>query len=304
MLTFQILDGAESYYRPLEGRALTIGASRRCDIRLQDSGVLDQHARVRVANTGADTTYWIEAASEDAVVKVNGEAVRQAELGLGDRIELGRSVLVLGQQVRRPATASDVLEQTSSSRVSTRARPPFPLTRVVVSAAVVVAAGLVAVLGQWSQAAPIELPLVEKDVVLRARKAGKFDRGRQIMARIRDWAGQDPMKLVLFEEFEGEFEATAREYDRLREELREGVLKKSRIEQLAWLRDLKGPAHPRAVQEAAQIVAGKLTVFREQDRGAAVARLLENPPEAIPAEATDPSKAEAVEAKKDGRWPG
>ncbi len=302
MLTFQILDGGESFYRPLEGRGLTIGTAAECDIQLQQDGVLDRHARVRVDGTGAGASYWIQAASQDAVVKVNGKVVRDVQLCLGDRIELGPAVLVLGQQVRRPATASDVLEQTSSSRTRTRVRTGFPLTKVFVGAGVVVAAVLVALLGKWSQDGRPELPFVKKDLILRDRKAGRFDRGRQLLRSLRvGWARQDPMKLVLVEEFGREFEATAREYDRLRDELREGVLEKSRVEQLTWLRDLKQPTHPQAVREAANILAGSLTEFREQDRAAAVARLMENPPvaeEPDPTKPPDSTKPTAPEAKQ------
>lgn len=274
MLTFQIQDGGESFYRPLEGRPLTIGRAPGCDIRLQAEEVLDRHATVTVG--GDQQTCQIRAESEDAAIKVNGMSMREAQLALGDRIELGQAVLVLGQQVRRPATASDVLEQTSSSSSSDpRNRTgKGASSRVVVAAAVVAALGLALFLSQWSPGASLEVPYVEKDQVRRARKEGRFDEGRQVLNELRErWAGQDLVKREMVDELGRQLEATAREFSRLREEVRRGVLDKSWVEQLAWIKDLQATKYPEAVREAAHIIAGRLTEFRKQDRAAALAGL-------------------------------
>ncbi|MHC4850376.1 MAG: FHA domain-containing protein [Planctomycetota bacterium] len=279
MLTFQILDGGESFYRPLEGRGLTIGRAPGCDIQLQEEGVLDRHARVAVAGEGEAITYWIQAASADAVVKVNGKVVREAELALGDRIELGRAVLVLGQQVRRPATASDVLEQTSSNATRARGRRDSSRKKMAIGTAVLAAVAVAVFLWQWSPGASILLPYIEKNRLRTARKTGRFEEGREILHRLREnWARQDATKRVVVEELKRELEATAKEFARLREEVRQGVLDKSRVEQLDWLKDLKRPPHSQAVREAANLVAGRLTEFREVDRAAALARLPDKQP--------------------------
>ncbi|MHC4079370.1 MAG: hypothetical protein ACYST0_13120, partial [Planctomycetota bacterium] len=213
------------------------------------------------------------------VVKVNGEVVREAELALGDRIELGRAVLVLGQQVRRPATASDVLEQTSSDATRTRGRRDSSRKKLAIGAAVLAAVAVAVFLWQWSPGASLLLPYIEKHRLRTARETGRFEKGREILHRLREnWARQDPTKLVVVEELERELEATASEFARLREEVRRSVLEKSRVEQLDWLKDLRARAQPQAVREAANLVAGRLTEFREVDRAAAVAKLPDKQP--------------------------
>jgi len=272
------MDGGESFYRPLEERPLTIGRAPSCDIQLQSDGVLDRHASVTVVGDarGGTKTYRIRGESDSAVIKINGEPTREAQLALGDRIELGQAVLVLGQQVRRPATASDVLEQTASSSSESRIRPrkASVSSRLVVGAAVVAALGLAVFLSQWSPGASLQVPYTENDQIRRARTGGRFEEGRQILLKLReDWARQDPARRELIDELGRQFEATAKEFDRLRAEVRRGVLDQARIEQLAWLKDLKSAKHPDAVREAATIVAGRLTEFREQARPAALAAL-------------------------------
>src|SRR5690606_33740644 len=97
MLSFQILDGGDVFTWDLEGRPLLIGAAPDCDIRLQSPGVAAHHARVEPVRRDGVTAYKVVDLGSDVGTRVNGEAIAQVMLAVGDRIEIADATLVLGK---------------------------------------------------------------------------------------------------------------------------------------------------------------------------------------------------------------
>lgn len=81
---------------PLTRDVLVIGRASTADIRLDDTGVSRQHAEVR---REGDDVVVVDLGSTNGT-SVNGRGVERARLTPGDRIELGRSVLVYERDER------------------------------------------------------------------------------------------------------------------------------------------------------------------------------------------------------------
>jgi hypothetical protein len=95
MFTLQILDRGQTLLHPLTGPELWIGSAPGLELQLQEEGVLPRHLRLTVAAAELRLT-------AAGPVLLNGNAVRTATLTLGDRLEVGRAVLVVGRTVSRP----------------------------------------------------------------------------------------------------------------------------------------------------------------------------------------------------------
>jgi pSer/pThr/pTyr-binding forkhead associated (FHA) protein len=91
-LSFQVIEGVDKGAL-FEGMSipLTIGRGDESTVRLSDSRVSSCHARI-VREGGQ-----IRLLDEDSTngTRVNGRRTRQSQLGFGDRIGVGRSVLVI-----------------------------------------------------------------------------------------------------------------------------------------------------------------------------------------------------------------
>ena len=81
---------------PLTRDVLTIGRSSASDIRLDDTGVSRRHAEVR---REGDDVVVVDLGSTNGT-SVNGRLVERARLTPGDRIELGRTVVVYERDER------------------------------------------------------------------------------------------------------------------------------------------------------------------------------------------------------------
>lgn len=102
MYTLQILDRGQTFLHPLDDRPVRIGSAADADLRLQEAEVEAAHARIEPTGSAPRLI-------ASARVLVNGAPVETAVLALGDRIEIGRAVLVVGKPVARPASPDDVL---------------------------------------------------------------------------------------------------------------------------------------------------------------------------------------------------
>ena len=70
MLTFQILDGGDAYYRPFEDRPMVIGRDPSADIQLTEVGVEKFHARIEVESGAGDSARCkIVCLAEDQTVR-------------------------------------------------------------------------------------------------------------------------------------------------------------------------------------------------------------------------------------------
>ena len=117
MFTLQILDRGQTLLFPLDRRAVQFGSGASAELVLGEEGVAALHARFVPHEKGVRLEPL-------AATRVNGQELKgPAELALGDRIELGRAVLVVGRTVARAATADDVLAARPRTGESAPRRP-------------------------------------------------------------------------------------------------------------------------------------------------------------------------------------
>ncbi|MEZ6036959.1 MAG: CAP domain-containing protein [Planctomycetota bacterium] len=177
MYTLQILDGGQTFLHTLGDRAATFGAAPGSSVQLRGERIDAQHVRFEPIEGGVRLTAIGE-------VLVNGERVRQVVLQLGDRIEVGDAVLVVGRTVARAAQPEDVL-QNAVPRAPRR--PPskkrsnlLPLLGAAALAAVIVGFALG---GDDRADVRGELAYVET-----LRASGQLADARQVMDRLeREW---------------------------------------------------------------------------------------------------------------------
>jgi hypothetical protein len=190
MFTLQVLDRGQTFLRPLESRPVVIGHAIDADLRLEEAGVAEHHARI----DPDDEAPTLLALGTERVL-VNGRAVQQCTLQLGDRIEVGRAVLVVGRTVSRRATPEDVLaeDRTVARDLPVRRRGRGARRRVQRACWLILSAGLAAaaaILG-LPYFTPSNTPApVERLAEL--RQAGRFSDARAELERLHAWAGADP----------------------------------------------------------------------------------------------------------------
>ncbi len=104
MFTLQILDRGQTSLFPLADRPVVVGSGPEADLRLGEDEVVAVHARIEPVADG----WRLQALAK---VLVNGRAVQSAPLALGDRIEIGAAVLLVGTAVARNGRPEDVLAE-------------------------------------------------------------------------------------------------------------------------------------------------------------------------------------------------
>ena len=104
MYTLQILDAGQTFLHTIGDQPVSFGAGKEAHVCLREPGIAPVHARLTPHADGIRLT-----AEQHAEVLVNGAVVQQCELRLGDRVELGRVVMIVGRTVARAARPEDVL---------------------------------------------------------------------------------------------------------------------------------------------------------------------------------------------------
>ena len=92
----RVLNGSAPEEVPLTGNVIVIGRGSTAGLRLDDAGVSRQHAEVR---REGDDVILVDLGSTNGS-SVNGRRVERVRLTPGDRIEIGRSVLVYERDER------------------------------------------------------------------------------------------------------------------------------------------------------------------------------------------------------------
>ena len=86
MVQLRVLSGKMAGHETVARRfPFQIGRASAADLRLDDPGVWDQHLRLELRRPGG----FVLAALGDAILAVNGQPVREAQLRNGDRFGLG-----------------------------------------------------------------------------------------------------------------------------------------------------------------------------------------------------------------------
>ena len=267
MFTFQILDGGETFFFPLGASALLVGSGEQAQVRLREQGVEAEHARIEpcvgaaerdAAERGSSETVGYEIIALAGPVLVNGMPVPRARLNLGDRIEIGKAVLVLGTRVRRAATPKDVVEQELARPASRRGKPRSWAGLAIAAFGVLLAAGLGVF--AFSQPRPSIAPPVVGELH-HLRKSGDFAAARQRIADLRTGAyADDPLLLVEADSLE----ATAKAFAELRAKAIEEAGRLTRADQMVALRELRAKGKTEPQREAAGIVLGLLLELRDE----------------------------------------
>ncbi|HEX5053218.1 MAG TPA: CAP domain-containing protein [Planctomycetota bacterium] len=179
MFTLQILDRGQTFLHSLDGAPVVLGRAGEADVQLGEAGVQPVHARIEPIDHGVRLVAI-------GPVLVNGQAVRATVLALGDRIEIGKAVLVVGRAVHRAAGPEDVLAdglpRTRASRTRTQGRARW---WAITAAGIIVAVGLAFVFsGDDTGRVSGELA-----GVARLRQAGQLEQATAAIERLhRDWS--------------------------------------------------------------------------------------------------------------------
>lgn len=289
MFTLQILDRGQTFYQPLEGRPLLLGSGETADLRLQEHGVAVAHARIE---PGADGRPPQLCAVGDAELRVNGAAVQRAELALGDRIELGCAVLVVGRSVSRPLRPEDVL---AAAPAGGRVRVPRRRRNLGRGLAFAAAAAAIAAIAWLASGGEERLDTLTLE---RLRRQGDFAAARATIERLRrDWAGDVGERQ---QQLDGEAALVAAVEEAVAT-LRAEILASDdgNAEWNLRLQERERSGYEPAVRESARIVRGSLTDLLQQRKGGGPWRpapVAPTPPVAAGAAKPDPGAAAAPAA--------
>ena len=209
MYTLQILDAGQTFLHALGARATTFGSGDAVDVRLHERGVEPRHATLEAVGEE------LRLEAEHDVV-VNGAPVRSATLSLGDRIEIGKAVLIVGRTVARKAKPEDVLTR-QVPRTPRRAHspPPAKSRKLIAALVVVLAIGGVVAGGMLADGGSEAKGLVAMVDDLRAR--GKLTEARAESARLRElWRDARDDRLARLDRVDAALDAIDVARDRLR----------------------------------------------------------------------------------------
>jgi hypothetical protein len=181
MLTLQVLDRGRTYLFTLAEPRLAIGSAASAQLRLEAEGVAPVHALLYV-DSGA-----VRLEAHGAVLH-NGRPTQAAPLELGDRLEVGGAVLILGRSVVRPAAPEEVLPTPRARPAAVRRPAPrragAAFAGIAVAALAVAAMVVVPWLAGDGARAPEELAVLQRSI-----EAGQWPKAEAHLARLRaDWS--------------------------------------------------------------------------------------------------------------------
>lgn len=246
MYTLQILDGGQTFLHTLDDQALRIGSGEDVGLRLTESGVRPLHATLVPRADGL-------ALQAHGPVLLNGQGAKAALLVLGDRLELGKAVLVVGRSVARAARPEDVLGEAVSRRRPERRRSAarfLPLVGAAIAIAIVVA--LV-----WNSDDRAEVR-GEVAVIARLRGAGELEAASAAIAKLRPkWQGAPDDRLQRLDAEQAAIAATEATVERLRQSVLDPTDTRTFA---AWIRELRSreDGDDPIERTAARLVRGKL----------------------------------------------
>ena len=262
MNTLQILDGGETFLLPLGDEPIEVGCAPDADLRLTEAGVAPRHAVIEPLRDG----YKLVDRGSPGGTTVNGERIVQVRLRVGDRIEIGRAVLVVGRRVSRPATPEDVLRGGLESSRHSRAGDAAEARRQKIW--LVAIALLSVVLGSAYWLTRADGPPAGLLEVARLRRAGKFAAAYDLLAHYRQrWAGGDLPRNEWLDTQRARVEATETAVESLRARIQREVPERAWVEQRRELDELTAAVGVAdGEREAAGILRRTLRTVRESAR--------------------------------------
>jgi hypothetical protein len=266
MYTLQILDAGQTFLHTLGEGAASLGSAEGVDIRLRESGVEAIHARFDTDKQRVRLT-----AEPDCEVLVNGSVVSQSELQLGDRIEIGRSVMIIGRTVSRAAQPEDVLASGLSRAPRERRRKSGASKLLPVLAGGLVLAGVVFMATQGDDSSDIRGRL---GVVESARAAGDLGKAAELSARLRrEWAAATDDRLAELDALDAEIAKVATTHAELVAQVMSPDDDRTYAQWLQYLRSLEARGAP-AERVAARKLRSRLkqTLMERSERDAKLAR--------------------------------
>lgn len=257
MFTLQILDCGQTFLFPLEGRSLVIGSHPSADLRLGEPGVEERHATLE-----SHGEQVVLRAFPGAALSLNGKPVERAELTLGDRIEIGRAVLVVGRSVARPAKPEDVLGDTIVTRGNDRRRSERskPGKRgggrvlAVLAAAVAVVGLLFVVLQSQGSGDVVELANVDRHL-----RGGNVVAARAEIERLRRRWADDDQRLERVAQRAARVDAVEIAIAQRRESVLHDAEDRSYAQWIRLLEDEEKGGADEAARIAARVVRSSLT---------------------------------------------
>ena len=257
MFTLQILDGGQSFLHSLDATPVRVGSADAAELRLGEQGVLPQHARLEPRDGGVRLVAL-------GPVRVNGKPVETASLQLGDRIEIGRAVLVVGQAITRKARPEDVLADTAvrrGARSGSTRRQQGKATWVALAAAGALLAAIVYVFATGDDTTAIRSELA---IVARLRDGGDLEQAAAAIGRLREeWRGAADGRLRQLDAEQQRLDAIHAEIERLRAQVLDPGVDRTYAEWILELKRVESDGAPNA-QIAARRMRSTLRATYDQ----------------------------------------
>jgi hypothetical protein len=266
MYTLQILDAGQTFLHTLGEQPTTFGSADGAHVRLRESGVAPTHASFEPHAQGVRLVAEVD-------VLVNGSPTRATELQLGDRVEIGKAVLVVGRTVARKAEPEDVLSGAVSRSPRRTPRKSSNAPKLIAAVVVLLVVGGVAALA-WNGNDDAQVNGLVA-AVDNLRQRGKLDEAREELARLRRlWTDAEDDRLQRLDAVDAGIDRI----ERTREDLRAQVLDPSDTRTYAqWSQQLRRLEGRGSIEEqvAARKVRSRLRalVTERDDEAARLARL-------------------------------
>jgi uncharacterized protein YkwD len=252
MLTLKIYDGEHVFLHHLQSEPVTIGSGPTVDIRLRSEGVLDLHATIEPAGG-----HGYQLRDEGGGLSCDGKRLAVVRLAIGQRLQIGSAVVIVGKRVARQAEPEDVLA--TAPRLQTR-RVRRQRSKAVPIAVAVLALGGVVALALTQGDGIGSLPSSFADLE-RLRRAGSFDLARQELAELVDWASDNEARQTFVARARGDLESLAAVVESMRQRIRQNHENESYAQVSSWLQREEKDSGDQDRSLAARIVRSTLTQY-------------------------------------------
>ncbi|MFM1872326.1 MAG: hypothetical protein RL398_1748 [Planctomycetota bacterium] len=189
MFTLQILDRGDTSLFALDDRAVVVGSGAGDDLKLGDAGVEAAHLRIEPIDGGWKLT-------ARGRVLVNGRAAQVVLLSLGDRIECGKAVLVVGKSVPRARRPDEVLADAPRRRREPAPQKSTPKLAIGAGVLLLGAVGYLFATQGGDDGGKADLAQLR-----RLQSSGELERAEAMVVRLRgEWGAATDERLAKLDE--------------------------------------------------------------------------------------------------------